>query len=577
MTSSASPKVTKQLKREINKEERDEEALVQQTVKEISLASKEQQKAHKAALKADDIVTKLGKKETAATAAVQRANHDHEIAKTHLQSAQKDAELKHQEDAKLQSELEEKRKRFDSAMSAQKVHKEGREARLHDLDNPQGVGSKSTGIAAGPPATAPPNPSSNVPGPYVSSQAPGPVAGPSGGASTVTAAAAGAGLAGTAGLAAHHGMRQHDKSTIDPGVGQPELQQTSAPGEQIGHRSDAGVGGFNRAVDTGPRSDLPSQAIHPSRGANAGNVIFADTGMDYVEGRNKPMGYTGQKAIGTDSRMAATTPATYPSGAPNSAGEGIFTDTGMGYAQGRNKPSGDLGQNAIGTDPRLGRDPLASTSGPRNAGLDARDSVPYTHEGPGDLGITPIARSSIPQASGPSSGVTGFSQGGAGGENLDFRGDPMMGSSGTGADSGIRPGGTRDFDREFTGDRSIGPESYGPGQFSTPQQIHRGTGTGIGDRQDVGKDPQFDYERVVVGGGERDRLGPGELGNSGVLGKDTMPGGYSPGPSGAAMNGPKMSINLIGSENLEADPAYMCTTSTRHVVAAFSFLDVDRT
>lgn len=193
----------------------------------------------------------------------------------------------------------------------------------------------------------------------------------------------------------------------------------------------------------------------------------------------------------------------------------------------------------------------------------------HTREGPGDFGgpgnITGteakqyVGKQAIPaSATGNPSATMGGGYSG-GGENLGFsRGDPLLGTSGTGADAGIRSGGARDpggrgGSREFIGDRNVGLSSagesrYGAERIGDQQHIHHGTG--IGGRQGVGEEPDFSRDRMTMG--SAGRFGPGiresgdidnrargsMIGNQG-FGEDSMPGGYTQGTRSGGLDIPK--------------------------------------
>ncbi|KAG6840138.1 hypothetical protein C0991_008602 [Blastosporella zonata] len=242
-SSGPSPKVIKNLKKDITQEEKDEEADLQKAVKDMNLTMKSQKAAHKAALKADSTVQKLSKKETSAKLAAQKADNDQKVALTHLESAQREAQLKRDEDFKLQHQLQDKQTRVDAAMKEQRNHKRGRESRLQALDS--GTDPSRANTAAS--GTGVPG---NAPGQYgTGTQAPGTRGGEPGYADhpTTGGTAAGAGLAG-AGAAATHGARHDNRTGIASGPGQGD--------GDIGHRTDAGVGGVDRMGNSGPHSGI---------------------------------------------------------------------------------------------------------------------------------------------------------------------------------------------------------------------------------------------------------------------------------------------------------------------------------
>ncbi|KAG6896755.1 hypothetical protein C0992_006330 [Termitomyces sp. T32_za158] len=183
----------------------------------------------------------------------------------------------------------------------------------------------------------------------------------------------------------------------------------------------------------------------------------------------------------------------------------------------------------------------------------------YPREGPGDFGGPGnIAATETKQytgehaipasATGFQSAASGTGYSGAGGENLGFRGDPMLGSSGTGADPGIRSGGAYDSggrggSREFIGGHNVGPGIGGESRYDaerTGQQQYIHHGTGIGGTQGVGEDPEFTRDRMTMGSsgrfgpginqsGDVDNRARGSMISNPGFGENSMPGGYTQG------------------------------------------------
>ncbi|KAG6873299.1 hypothetical protein C0993_001544, partial [Termitomyces sp. T159_Od127] len=192
----------------------------------------------------------------------------------------------------------------------------------------------------------------------------------------------------------------------------------------------------------------------------------------------------------------------------------------------------------------------------------------YPRESPGDFGgpgnITameptqhaveqPMSASATGYPSAPM--ATGYS--GAGGENLGFRGDHMLGSSGTGADPGIRSAGTRSIggkggNCEHIGEHKIGLDSAGGSSYGAERMGDQYThhATGIGSRQGVGEEPDFSRDRMTTGSagrfgpgikqsGDIDNRARGSMTNNQGFGEDSMPGGFTQGTRIGGLDIPK--------------------------------------
>ncbi|KAF5388101.1 hypothetical protein D9615_000035 [Tricholomella constricta] len=207
-TQSASSQAVKKLEKEIAQEGKTEHAHVHDVKKDLSAMEKAQLKAHKVAQKAESAISKMSKKETAATAAMHKATHDHDIAASHLHDAEKEAELKRQQDIKLQHELDAKKGNVEAAIKEQEMHDQAREAKLAELH----------GGASGH------------------------------GAHTAEAATAGAGVAAMT----EHGHGPIAGPGARGGVGGASIDEipypSGGPGGGCGYLSGAGMGGHTGAV-----------------------------------------------------------------------------------------------------------------------------------------------------------------------------------------------------------------------------------------------------------------------------------------------------------------------------------------
>ncbi|KAG6813468.1 hypothetical protein H0H92_010802 [Tricholoma furcatifolium] len=520
MSTSTSPKLTKQLKKEIAQEDKDEKARLDEAVKDINLTTKEQQKAHKAALKADSNVSKMEKKESVATAAVHKAAQEHDVAASHLQEAQKDAELKRQEDMRLQRALDEKKSMLDAAKEQQRNHKLGRESRLQDLE----AGRRPEEVGPGMASTTGQGPTGvtgNVPGQYGTGTQGPTTGGGYTGQRTTEAVAAGAGLAGGTGVAAR-GTDPRDSAGMASSTVPVPIQQGQVPLE--GHRTDAGVGRLNRTGDTGLSTGPTSDAQAYAR--TGPGTYSGERGIDQTRGGYTQVGagtspYNGEHISRDNKAIESGAIQGQPStvGAGSYAGDRNMRGPGTGYGQegiDRSRAPGTAPGSAPGSNMCIGDQGVRGDTGPISGGE---------------------RYSAMPSA------TTGTGYGGGGGENLGIRGDSMMGRSGTGADPGIRTGGSREVAGapEFVGQRNIGmgagPETgYGAGQPSG-QPIHRSTG--IGGRQVISEEQQYNRDRMVMGG-SGGQIGqgmhPSDSGVRGAMsgsgqgsgfGQGNMPGGYN--------------------------------------------------
>jgi CII-binding regulator of phage lambda lysogenization HflD len=107
----ASPASIKKLEKQLNKEAKREDSEVKHALKEVQSSEKSKAKAQKvlaplnlsvsriaqfpskAAMKAEQMIEKLAKIETATLKALNKATHQHEVVVVDLRSAEKDAEV----------------------------------------------------------------------------------------------------------------------------------------------------------------------------------------------------------------------------------------------------------------------------------------------------------------------------------------------------------------------------------------------------------------------------------------------------------------------------------------------------
>lgn len=132
MSTPSSPTV-KKMEKELEKEKKGEEARVKHILDDLSSTQKAHGKAEKAAYKAESAVEKAEKKEVAATKAANKATHKHDIAVANKHGAEQDAQLKKQQDLRLEKEIEAKKAAADAAINDQHMHNQAREAKLAEL------------------------------------------------------------------------------------------------------------------------------------------------------------------------------------------------------------------------------------------------------------------------------------------------------------------------------------------------------------------------------------------------------------------------------------------------------------
>ncbi|KAG6833601.1 hypothetical protein H0H87_004228 [Tephrocybe sp. NHM501043] len=437
-----SPKAVKEVKKGIMVEDKDEELRVQQAIKDISLTTKSQQKAHKAALKADSTVSKLGKKESAAVAAVKKATYEHELAVTNLHKAESEAELKRREDAKLLQELNDKKKNLDLQMEEQKAHKRVRETKLQNLEsNNGGIATRATDANAGGMNTT-----GSVPGQYgTGPQAPGTRGSGPGYAdhNASGAMATGAGLVGGVGLAtAAHGTRRDDTSGPEQGINQERIRDGDG---NFGHRTDTGVGGIGHTGGTGPRSGIGSSAQQSDHGIRS-EGIFA--------------GYSGRHTDGANTDI-------------HGQGSNVGELTGGGYGGGGGENLGFRGERMAGGS-GTGADPGIRSGGARDMGGRSGDYEFVGDRnivgGQGDIGYN------VDRIGGQKNVHRGTGIGGRQGvgEDPDFSRDRNYMGGGERLGSGM--GATSDIDGRARG--PIGGGSQGYGEDTMPGGYESGVGIG---------------------------------------------------------------------------------------------------
>ncbi|KAI0676968.1 hypothetical protein C8Q78DRAFT_1000386 [Trametes maxima] len=111
-TFSENPEI-RQVEKMVAKEARDDQKALDHTIKDLSTAEKAHNKSIKAADKAAHALDKAVEKEHKAAKALNRAAHNHDAAVTSEQSAEKTVQIKKQHEARLEQDLEQKRRQMD--------------------------------------------------------------------------------------------------------------------------------------------------------------------------------------------------------------------------------------------------------------------------------------------------------------------------------------------------------------------------------------------------------------------------------------------------------------------------------
>ncbi|KAJ6543840.1 hypothetical protein B0H19DRAFT_288440 [Mycena capillaripes] len=143
----SSPAAIKKLEKQFAKEAKREDAEVKKALKDVQNIEKHKAKAQKAATKADQTIEKITKAETATLKALNQATHHHDAVVVDLRSAERDAEVKHQEDEKLTAELEAKKAHAAEVLQAQLAHAEERKTKILELRQSAGIATPESRLS----------------------------------------------------------------------------------------------------------------------------------------------------------------------------------------------------------------------------------------------------------------------------------------------------------------------------------------------------------------------------------------------------------------------------------------------
>ncbi|KAJ7781635.1 hypothetical protein B0H16DRAFT_1710826 [Mycena metata] len=143
----SSPAAIKKLEKQFAKEANRESKEVKRALKDVQSTEKDKAKAQKAAAKADQTIEKITKAETATLKALNKATHQHDAVVVDLRSAERDAEVKRQENERVTAELEAKKKHAAEILNAQLAHAEERQTQINDLKQTAGIATPDSRLS----------------------------------------------------------------------------------------------------------------------------------------------------------------------------------------------------------------------------------------------------------------------------------------------------------------------------------------------------------------------------------------------------------------------------------------------
>ncbi|KAF9452010.1 hypothetical protein P691DRAFT_756757 [Macrolepiota fuliginosa MF-IS2] len=133
MTSTGRNPSLRRMEKEIKKEAKAEEDAVKRELKNLSRMEKEARKAQKSACDADTTLSRRERYEHKTAKVMNSAIHEHDIATTKLQAAERDVKLAHDHRAKLIKELEVRKGAVESAIQKQAEHDRTREKKIAEM------------------------------------------------------------------------------------------------------------------------------------------------------------------------------------------------------------------------------------------------------------------------------------------------------------------------------------------------------------------------------------------------------------------------------------------------------------
>ncbi|RDB20511.1 hypothetical protein Hypma_012402 [Hypsizygus marmoreus] len=471
---SPSPQVLKTLEKEMVKEGKSEEARLHRAMRDLSSTEKQEGKAQKAVRKAENVLSKLQRKEVSASADMNKYTDKHDVAVAHLHAGERDAQTKKEENIRLQTDLDLKKTQVQDAIKDQQANIQGRETKLadwregasdHSLHR-NGTAGSETGSGFGAAAAG----------------------GAAGGAAGATGAAiSGGGPAQTAEPMATGGTTQYRDNTggvgQQPGdVGQqtmtgggPVQTQTGAAGQNTAYRgSEQTPGGGGDQSFGGQNTQQGRSGSVDERGYRQGGDQSLG-GLSHQQGRGGSVDEGGYRQGGDQSGGGFAS----QQGRSGSVGEGGYRQGGDQSFGGSTNPQYRSGAVDEGGYPRdVGNTGRQQEFGGRGGDVGNRD-VPYPEE----------------RVGGGTGGATGA-------------GGPGQGAGGIG-------GG-------YAGDRAAvgGREDTQGGTMGYGQSAVRG--------KDVERDPGQVADRGAGGGGVAQQQQGGGGQGGGAYGR-SVPGGYNEG------------------------------------------------
>ncbi|KAI0824685.1 hypothetical protein BC628DRAFT_1321714 [Trametes gibbosa] len=131
-TFSENPEI-RQVEKMIAKESREDQKNLDHSIKDLSSAEKSHNKSIKAADKAQHALDKSVEQEHKAAKALNRAVHGHDAAISNEQNAEKTLTIKQQHEARLEQDLEQKRRHLDDLQQRKAQNDQLRESKLSQI------------------------------------------------------------------------------------------------------------------------------------------------------------------------------------------------------------------------------------------------------------------------------------------------------------------------------------------------------------------------------------------------------------------------------------------------------------
>ncbi|KAJ7067874.1 hypothetical protein C8F01DRAFT_1116081 [Mycena amicta] len=147
MPALSSPAAIKKLEKQFNKEAKRESTEVKDALKAVQATEKLKAKAQKASNKAEEVIEKITKLENATLKTLNKATHHHDAALVELRNAERDAELKREEDKRITEDLEAKKARAAEVLQAQLANTAERNTKIRELREEAGLVPKASGTA----------------------------------------------------------------------------------------------------------------------------------------------------------------------------------------------------------------------------------------------------------------------------------------------------------------------------------------------------------------------------------------------------------------------------------------------